>query len=404
VPEVSAAVGEQLKRVLSSTQFARSERLGRLLRFIVESGVRGDVSGLKESVIGREVYDRGDAFDGRTDPIVRTEIRRLRRKLLEYYECTGFGDPIVIEIPKGGYVPEFRVRLEGERIGRYEVVERLGSGPAGKVYRVVEPATGEEFAVRMLAPDLAVSSRAISSLMADVQSAAALSHENVLPVDALERTADGVLLRSKYREGITLEDQLLSDALPWQRAQAIASQILNGLSAAHAAGIVHGHLKLSNVLISEDDGELQVRILDFGTRSLSGRTVITPGRRPVGTTGYQQCHGMDSKGNDVRSAGAILYALFAGSFPTAPISCRAESVPWLPDVPVQHRRELGLLIHTALSNDPAVRFENAAVLARAYDRIFTASAPAAREEHPWTAMIRHFRFSWKWKRPAPQVR
>jgi serine/threonine protein kinase len=374
--------------LLSSTQFARSERLGRLLRFIVESGVRGDVTGLKESVIGREVYDRGDDFDGRIDPIVRTEIRRLRRKLLEYYEGTGLDDPIVVEIPKGGYVPVFRIRdaarprLEGERVGRYEVVERLGAGPAGQIYRVTEPVTGEEFAVRMLAPDLSANSRAIEALMSDVRSASVLSHENVSAVDALEHTADGVLLRSRYSEGIMLEDQLFSEAVPWPQAQAIATQMLSGLSAAHSAGIVHGHLKLSNVLISEDGGELQVRILDFGTRSLSGRTVLTRERRRLGTTGYEQCHGAAGESSDVRSAGAILYALFAGSFPTAPVC--PESVPWLNDVPEQYRRGLATLILRCLSADPAERFPDAVELARAYDRIFTESGSSARD---WKARI-----------------
>jgi serine/threonine protein kinase len=377
-----------MERLLSSTQFVRSERLGRLLRFIVEAGVRGDVTGLKESVIGREVYDRGGDFDGRIDPIVRTEIRRLRRKLLEYYESTGLGDPIVIEIPKGGYVPLFRTRdtagprLGGERIGRYEVIERLGSGPAGQVYRVMEPLTGEEFAVRMLPPDLSASSQTIESLASDVRSAAVLSHENVSAVDALEQTADGVLLRSRYREGITLEDQLFSEAVTWPQAQAIATQVLSGLSAAHSAGIVHGHLKLSNVLISEHGGELQVRILDFGTRSLSARTVLTPERRRLGTTGYEQCHGADGASSDVRSAGAILYALFAGSFPTAPV-CR-DSTPWLADVPEQYRPGLGSLISRCLSADPAERFSDAVELLCGYNRIFTESGSSTRD---WKARL-----------------
>jgi serine/threonine protein kinase len=391
--EHGSAVKEQLDRLLASAQFARSERLGRLLTFIVESGLRGDVTGLKESVIGREVYDRGDEFDGRIDPIVRTEIRRLRRKLLEYYESTGLGDPIVIEIPKGGYVPVFQIRdaarprLEGEAIGGYKVVERLGSGAAGQVYRVVEAATGEEFAVRLLSPDLSASSRAIESLVADLGSAAALSHENVLPVDVVERTAEGVLLRSRYREGITLEDRLFSDALTWPQAHAIATQMLSGLSAAHSAGIVHGHLKLSNILISDESGDLQVRILDFGTRSLAGRTVLTPDRRRLGTTGYQQCHGTEGKSSDVRSAGAILYALFAGSFPTAPVSCRPQPVPWLPAVPEQYRHDLGLLICRCLSAAAAERFEDAVDLARAYHRVFDGSGLRQRKAHRWKTFL-----------------
>ncbi len=86
--------------------FLRSERLSAFLRYVVEETLRGDGGGLKEAVIGREVYGRGTDFDTAADPIVRVDARRLRDKLREYY-AESPGDPILITLQKGNYVPVF---------------------------------------------------------------------------------------------------------------------------------------------------------------------------------------------------------------------------------------------------------------------------------------------------------
>ena len=101
------AVLRQLERVLESPGFARNERLSRFLRFVVEGHLDGKDSELKESVIGVEVFGRGPNFDSRLDPVVRTEAIRLRARLSDYYSKDGKADSLVIELPKGGYVPRF---------------------------------------------------------------------------------------------------------------------------------------------------------------------------------------------------------------------------------------------------------------------------------------------------------
>ena len=102
------AVRLELERVLSSPRFARNERLSRFLRFVVERHLEGRAEELKESVIAVEVFGRRPDHDPRLDSIVRTEAGRLRARLLEYYAAEGGTDPVVIEVPKGGYVPVFR--------------------------------------------------------------------------------------------------------------------------------------------------------------------------------------------------------------------------------------------------------------------------------------------------------
>ncbi len=102
------AVRRQLELVLASSGFARNERMGSFLRFIVERCLDGKDEELKESVIAIEVLGRSPDYNPKRDPIVRTEAARLRARLNEYYAGEGKNDTLVIELPKGGYIPAFR--------------------------------------------------------------------------------------------------------------------------------------------------------------------------------------------------------------------------------------------------------------------------------------------------------
>jgi adenylate cyclase len=102
------AARRELEKVLASPGFARNERLSRFLRFVVEGHLEGKDLELKESVIAVEVFGRRPDFDSRLDPVVRTEAVRLRSRLSDYYLRDGKADALVIELPKGGYIPRFR--------------------------------------------------------------------------------------------------------------------------------------------------------------------------------------------------------------------------------------------------------------------------------------------------------
>jgi hypothetical protein len=103
-------IREQLSRVLHSPIFSLSTRLVRFLQFVVEASLAGEGHTLKEYVIGTEVYDRKPPYHPSQDSIVRTEARRLRSKLKEYYETEGTADPILIYFRTGSYVPVFSSR------------------------------------------------------------------------------------------------------------------------------------------------------------------------------------------------------------------------------------------------------------------------------------------------------
>ena len=101
----------QLGKILESGLFIRSERLRRFLRVAVDRALAGETEGLKEYSLGRDVFDRDEGYDPRIDSIVRVEATRLRKKLSEYYLSPGSNDPVLIEFPRGSYVPVFTHRL-----------------------------------------------------------------------------------------------------------------------------------------------------------------------------------------------------------------------------------------------------------------------------------------------------
>ena len=110
------AVREQVSRILASEGFVRSRRMQRFLGFIVEETLAGRADQLGEYGIGVAVFDRDEDFEPAVDPIVRNDARRLRLKLLEYYRqsTSRLADQVVIDIPKGGYVPVF-ARFSGRK-------------------------------------------------------------------------------------------------------------------------------------------------------------------------------------------------------------------------------------------------------------------------------------------------
>ena len=101
------AIRAELNRVLSSSVFTRSERLSKLLRFLVERQLEGKEDELKETLIGVEVFGRMPDYDTKLDSTVRTEAARIRARLSRYYANEGSGAPLIIELPKGGYVPRY---------------------------------------------------------------------------------------------------------------------------------------------------------------------------------------------------------------------------------------------------------------------------------------------------------
>ncbi len=113
IPE--SEIRQELTRVLQSPVFSQSERLSQFLRFAIENALNNQSEALKEYVIGTEVYGRRPPYDPKHDSIVRSEARRLRSKLKQYYESDGRVDPVLIYFRLGSYVPVFRRQKESSR-------------------------------------------------------------------------------------------------------------------------------------------------------------------------------------------------------------------------------------------------------------------------------------------------
>jgi TolB-like protein/Flp pilus assembly protein TadD len=148
-PPPDSLVRSQLDKVLASELFSRSERLSGFLRFVVEETLNGRGETLKEPVLAHELYGKEADFDGATNPIVRVDARRLRDKLREYY-ADQTGDPVVIALPKGSYVPTFDRAAD--------------TPPAPDIqFQAVEP-TSVDVAFREPAPDIDTPTSALSRM------------------------------------------------------------------------------------------------------------------------------------------------------------------------------------------------------------------------------------------------
>jgi hypothetical protein len=130
-------VRKQLSTILQSERFARAERMRRFLGFVIEETLAGRARLLCEYSIGLSVFDRDESFEPGLDPIVRNDARRLRQKLLEYYQQSGNEDTVLIEVPNGGYVPLFRCtsRPEAANVShRYRLSARLTRADGTEVW------------------------------------------------------------------------------------------------------------------------------------------------------------------------------------------------------------------------------------------------------------------------------
>lgn len=149
-----APVREQLERILGSSEFLGSDRVRRFLRYVVEETLAGRANRIKAFSVAIAAFDRDESFDPQADPIVRIEAGRLRRSLERYYLTAGAGDPVRIQIPKGGYVPTFT--WQGSQ----------GSGDPAGVLPGEVPAAAVPASARGAAPRRSALSRPLVSIVA----------------------------------------------------------------------------------------------------------------------------------------------------------------------------------------------------------------------------------------------
>jgi serine/threonine protein kinase len=153
----------------------------------------------------------------------------------------------------------------GADFGPYRILEKVGEGGMGEVYRGHDARLQRTVAVKVLSPRLATADR-LERFELEARAASALNHPNILTIYDVGRNGDTAFFAMEWVDGRTLRDELSAGPVPHRRAIQLAQQIAEGLAAAHAAGIVHRDLKPENVMVRSDG---LVKIVDFGLAKLT---------------------------------------------------------------------------------------------------------------------------------------
>lgn len=149
----------------------------------------------------------------------------------------------------------------GRKLAHYEIVEPIGKGGMGEVYRARDTKLGREVAIKVLPEELAVDEERIARFEREAKLLASLNHPNIASIYGLEE-ADGVeALVLELVDGPTLAERIADGPVPMEGAMAIAKQIVDALEAGHEAGVVHRDLKTANIKLKEDG---TVKVLDYG--------------------------------------------------------------------------------------------------------------------------------------------
>ncbi len=181
---------------------------------------------------------------------------------------------------------------QGATLGPYTIRAELGHGGMGVVYTAQDPRLKRQVAIKLLPPDLTRDETAKQRFLQEAKAASALDHPNICPIHEINETVDGQLyLVMAYYEGETLKERIERGPLALDEAVDIATQVGQGLSKAHAAGIVHRDIKPANLIVTADG---TVKILDFGLAKLAGTEGVTQTGMTVGTVAYMSPESVES--------------------------------------------------------------------------------------------------------------
>jgi len=256
-----------------------------------------------------------------------------------------------------------------EKIGKYQIVGKLGQGAMGEVFRAHDPVLNRDVAVKRISAGLDADETVRKRFLREAQAVALLSHPHIITVYELGFEADQAFMAMELLEGKDLKQLIASRKMTLDEKLSVMEQICEGLAFAHARDIVHRDLKPANIHVLPGD---KVKIMDFGLARMAGSDMTSTGT-VMGTPHYmspEQVRGQKADArSDVFALGCICYELLSGRKPfdaesmhgvlfkvmqeePAPL---AEVAPGLPPVLVE-------LIEHALAKEPADRYQNAGEL------------------------------------------
>jgi serine/threonine protein kinase/Tfp pilus assembly protein PilF len=201
--------------------------------------------------------------------------------------------------------------------GRYQIIEELGRGGMGRVYKVLDTEVNERIALKLITPEISIDKKTIERFRNELKLARKIRHKNVCQMYDLSREEGNYYITMEYVAGEDLRVLIIKmGQLSASQAISIAKQVCEGLAEAHKLGVVHRDLKPSNIMI---DKEGNARIMDFGiARSLEAKSITAAGKT-IGTPKYmspEQVEGKDiDRRSDIYSLGVILYEMVTGQVP-----------------------------------------------------------------------------------------
>ena len=248
----------------------------------------------------------------------------------------------------------------GSRVGDYEVLEVLGAGGMGRVYKVRDVISLRVEAMKVVLPDLAGDADLADRLVREIEAQASLDHPNIAAPHTAVRLDNQLLELMEYVEGVTVEAVLRSGRLPIDKAIDYTAQVLSALSYAHARGVVHGGLKPANMIVTPSG---VVKLMDFGIAGIAADRKLTQ----VGMSPEQIKGAVDQDPrSDLYSLGVSLYEMVTGARPfqgdseSSIASAHLETNPRPPiELDPNLPPALSAIILMSLEKDPAQRFQTA---------------------------------------------
>jgi len=207
--------------------------------------------------------------------------------------------------------------IEGKTFaGRYRLIQELGRGGMGVVYKAEDSKLKRTVALKFLPPELTHIPDIKERFVREAQAAAALDHPNICTVYEFDETEEKSFISMAYIEGRNLKKKIGSGPLEIEQALRIATQVASGLQEAHKKGIVHRDIKSANIMIDERN---LAKIMDFGLARKTGGTLLTKDGATMGTIAYmspEQARGEEvDHRTDIWSFGVVLYEMFTGQLP-----------------------------------------------------------------------------------------
>jgi serine/threonine protein kinase/tetratricopeptide (TPR) repeat protein len=251
--------------------------------------------------------------------------------------------------------------LIGDSVAHYEILELLGKGGMGVVYKARDTKLDRIVALKFLPPQQNVSREAKQRFLREARTASALDHPNICTIHEIGETETGehYIVMGHYA-GQTLRDALASGPLPVERATHLARQLAQALDRAHDAGIAHRDLKPGNIMLTGRD---DLKLLDFGLAKLASATQLTQAGTMIGTIDYMSPEQADARDSDHRtdiwSFGVVLYEMLSGRLPfvaETPAAVMMSIINKEPDpLPNDVPEDLARLINSCLNRNPADR-------------------------------------------------